>query len=446
MATLDRWRAFLSTPKTLIFPKLELIGRDHEPPLVVGCGEVRMTSPHEFDFTLKGAPADPGYVLREIRAQRDAPYDALARFRLLGIDSEGVSWAGGYTVPAVDTDGSDWTFRGVIDSLTTDERTSTVASELGTELIFLVPRGHLMALAMARFARQDQASGKSRREHVMDILGSTVRFAYEPDASTLTVTATHSTALIAPYAENWLAEPFRIMFGHLVYPRLVARNFGDGRAIVWVRRSPGLIRSARWAALLDVGQVNDKATFWTSYAGLLRLVALARDANGEPNFEANKLTHLYEEIIQASLGSRWVWALTFATSIEALVKILNRTAAAPSQNDAEAISEMIKHIKNWTGDNRLKQAAIGAVHRTAEVTTVRAMRTLETEGVITQAQRSAWQTIRNAVAHGSLMSRYSEPEEDQQLLALSAMMHALTWELIRQSDNERGKASGADRG
>ena len=31
MATLDRWRSYLTVPKTLVFPRLELIGRDHSP-------------------------------------------------------------------------------------------------------------------------------------------------------------------------------------------------------------------------------------------------------------------------------------------------------------------------------------------------------------------------------------------------------------------------------
>jgi hypothetical protein len=58
--------------------------------------------------------------------------------------------------------------------------------------------------------------------------------------------------------------------------------------------------------------------FWSTYTALLVHVALARDQLGNPNFEANKITRLYEECIQAASSTRWVWALTFASANEAL--------------------------------------------------------------------------------------------------------------------------------
>jgi hypothetical protein len=84
------------------------------------------------------------------------------------------------------------------------------------------------------------------------------------------------------------------------------------------------------------------------------------------------------------------------------------------------------------GDAQLKRIAINAVNRTSKITTIRVMRKLQATGVITKAQLSAWETTRNAVMHGSLVSPYSNEEDDARLLALAAMMHVLTRELIRQ--------------
>jgi hypothetical protein len=250
VATLDRWREFVTTPKTLVFPRLELIGRDHEPPIVVGAGEIRMDSTVDFAFTLRGIPTDIGYALRELNRHRDNPYDAQARPRLIGTDAAGISWSGGYTIPHVTTRSSGWTFGGEIESLFTNEQSAAVSLQAGTELIFLLRVNDPMAFHLARYVRDDRsAGGVSRREKVMEILGSTVHFVYEDSTSTLLITASHSPDLSAPYAENWLGEPLRILFGQLIYPRIVARNFGDGRAQVSVRRSPGIIRGARWAAL-----------------------------------------------------------------------------------------------------------------------------------------------------------------------------------------------------
>lgn len=46
--------------------------------------------------------------------------------------------------------------------------------------------------------------------------------------------------------------------------------------------------------------------FWETFRRLLAYVAGARNERGDPNFEANKLTDLYVEVIQAACGSRWV--------------------------------------------------------------------------------------------------------------------------------------------
>ncbi len=444
MATLDRWREFMATPKTLVFPQLELIGRDLEPPIVVGSGEVRMELPADFTFSLTGVPADIRYALVEARRQKENPYDALAGFRLVGVDSAGVNWAFGYTIPQIDASSTAWTFTGQIEGLVTDDKGATVSHQAGAELVFLLRVGDPMARHLARYVRTDPPGENSLREHIVDVLGSSVRFVYEPSSSTLAITASHSADFSAPYAENWLGEPLRILFGQPIYPRLVARNFGDGRASVWIRRSPGLVRGARWAALWEENDTSpDNSAFWSTYTRLLKLIASARGKDGGPNFEPNKVTRLYEECIYASRGSRWVWALTFASSIEALTKMLIAKEEPPTADQADAISAETKavaivaeNIEFGPGEDRLKKIAVRALKRTTEITTIRALRGLKAAGVITSNQLSAWETTRHAVMHGSLVSPYSTKEEDTRLLALAAMMHALTRELLRRSSTD----------
>ena len=129
MLTLSRWRDFATTPKTTIFPHLELIGYDHAPPVVVGAGEVHMASPTDFTFKLTGKPHDVGYAMSELNRHHRNRYDPLSRLRLEGVDREGNNWAGGYTVPQVDTGSPNWTFRGELDSLSTDDHSETVSTQ-----------------------------------------------------------------------------------------------------------------------------------------------------------------------------------------------------------------------------------------------------------------------------------------------------------------------------
>jgi len=443
MATLDRWRTFLVTPQTLAFPHLKLIGRDGAPPIVVGSGEIRMPSLDRFEFTLKGLPRDVGYAFSEIQRQRRNRYDGRERFRLRGADLKGAQWSMGWvTLGQVEPGNDIWTFVGETDGLFPHCASDAVASESCTELVFFLPINHPMARSMLRFVLAEQPEGRPRKEHVLETLGSTIRFAYDPSLSALSITAMHSAGLPPTYTENWLGEPLRILFGQLIFPRLVARNLGNGRTHVDVRRCPGLIGStARLAAFWrgdDLGQ--DKEDFWQRYTELLTVIARAG------NFEAHKITHLYEEVIQAARGTRWTWAMTFASCIEGLANILEPPGRDRSDADADAVADLVKYINAWPGDGRLKHNAVNAVQRTLKTTTIIGLRQLVSVGAITTTQLKAWEEIRHSVMHGSLISPYSSEEENNKLLALAEMMHALTLEILQRSNLHSPTGPNSDDG
>jgi hypothetical protein len=382
---------------------------------------------------------DIPYAVAATSRHRAAPYDGLARPRLLGTDSDGVKWSGGYTIPRIADHHQLWTFAGEIDGLVTDDQSPTVETQASTELMFPLRIGDPMTIALARFVRTLRPGTKLVREYEVKALGTSIRFAFEADSSTLVVTAAHSPDLPIPFAECWITEPLRILFGQPIFPRLTARNRGVGRATVWIGRSPGLVKTARWASLLGSDNVvQEDKEFWALYAQLVELVASARDENGQPDFDKpHKITRLYDEVIQASRGSRWVWALTFASAIEALVQMMipKGTKAADADLDAiEAVASYVdRYLAKGPAEARLKGIAMNAIKRTGNVNTYQAMRELRDKKVVSGTQVAAWEKIRNAVAHGSLLLPYSNEEEDEQLMALAAMMHALTREAARRS-------------
>jgi hypothetical protein len=250
----------------------------------------------------------------------------------------------------------------------------------------------------------------------------TIRFDFDSAAGLLRITTDGSDLLPLTYTENWLGEPLRILFGQLIYPRLVARNFSRGGAMISVRPSRSWRRVSDWAALWQGDEaLVAKDEFWGLYGELLTVIAKARD------FEAHKITNFYEEVIQAANASRWVWALTFASSIEGLVKLLTPKGAKRADANPADIQSIIGHINDWSGtDGRIRQAAVNAVHRTAEPTARFILTELKKLGLITDFQIKAWEKMRNAVMHGSLVSVYSSEEDDALLLALAALMRALT--------------------
>lgn len=430
MFLLDRWRRLTEVGTVIPCAEMRLDARDREAPIVIGRGEIRVVSPATYRYTVRGIPDDVGHTLRCLNRQSENPYDGLMRFRLNAVDGEGKELNAGWTIPKVQPGdrSADWVFTGDVESLWIDD---LPAAEVGTEVLYLLPQQHRARLLLRRFISSADGCGSPKLEHRMEVLSTQVTFRLDDEADTLSISAKASEALPQTHTENWLGEPLRIMFGQLVFPRMVARANPD-RTVISIRPTRAWHRESDWAALWDgPTAVFDKDGFWRTYAALLAFVSGARDDEGSPNFEANKLTRLYEEVIQASRGSRWMWALTFASSVEGLVRMLVPRGTPRANANTAGIADISRHIDAWTGsDPQLKSAAKAAVARTAETSAIQALRDLRDNGVVSKDQVAAWNTIRNQVMHGSLISPYSSEEDDKLLLDLAGLLHALTRRLI----------------
>jgi hypothetical protein len=434
VATLDRWKRFLQGPGRVVFPKLLLQGRDFDPPLIEGSGEVRFADITSFTFSLRGKPKDPAFTAAQFELQRLNPYDPLARFRLFGTDNDGLEWSLGWAVPRLDATHEEWVLDGSLDGISTDDESSSVADTSSTELLFVIPAQHPLVQLMGHAAPHSAKSA-----YVTTLLGSELKISYDAADQALSITASHSEELPPTLTENWLGEPLRILFGQLIYPRLVARNLGNRRSYVVVRRTHKVGSTATWSALLGHENIHGVGfSLWPRYEELLHLIVQARGKDGHPNFESNKITRLYEEIIQATVGTRWVWALTLASSIEALVHMLGRVGK-PRGGDKEekARKELVDYIAESNADERLKTSAINAVNRASSVDH---LRELVSSNVLSKRQYDAWYELRNSVMHGSLVSPYSTEEEDDKLLALLETLHVLTLEVLRLPASNRERS------
>jgi hypothetical protein len=429
---LDRWRHLAAAPQTIAFAKMELRAGDWEPSIVRGNGEIRFNSPRSFEYTLTVLPEDVAYTLRQLKRQRDNPYDGLKRFRLVATAADGTEYSAGWTIPHLTTEDVAWKFSGECDGLMTDDESVPPSPTGATEVQFIIPRQHRASLFLARFATTEQPGGGVAPYYDLDLGGTALRFHFEAEADLLTIATPGSALLPLTLTESWLGEPLRILFGQLVFPRLIARSFPKGGAMICVSCAPGWHRESDAAALWDEEDLTGKERFWQLYGDLLLYIAKA----GE--FERHKITSLYEEVIQASRGSRWVWALTFASSVEGLIRILSPLGSKRADVDHAASASITEHIKSWRDPerpketiDRLKSIATNAVHYAANITPKHVLTQLCRAGVVTSFQIEAWEKVRNAVMHGELISPYSSEEDDALLLALAALLHALTREVAR---------------
>jgi hypothetical protein len=375
-----------------------LSGQDHEPPIFVGPGHIDIRSSTDIDFTMFATPADGGDAFPRLVRARENPYEVFDQFRLFATDYQGTKWACGWTQPELKgMPKVGWPLTGRLDSLVTYVSGPWVSAESGVELVFRPKLRLPMDKTMVTVTSVDGAKIQQREsagQQIVRALDSEIRFFYTPSDESLWVTAKTSGKLQHPYAENWLSEPLRILLGQLAFPRLVARNFGDGTAHVWLRPSPRRFRESGIASLVGGDPLGAGAEFWQLYASLLTLLAEARDEQGDPNFESNRITRFYEEIIQATQGSRWVLCLTLASAGEGLVRML------------------MPRGKNGKVDNYMKK--------------------LVQRGVLLNENQRSWTTVRHAVMHGKLISPWATEEEDKRILDLADLVHRLTRELIRE--------------
>lgn len=407
-------------------------GRDWEPPVLVGKGEVCVHSPDRFEFTLTGRATNFTDAFRRFRKAQDNPYDTFEQFRLIGTDERGVHWAFGWTTPTVgDVSNGEWQVHGSIQTIATDARNESVSGQSSAENIIEFQAQHTAIPIIGGFTSQ---TADGHREHEIETLGTRITFNFEPTSRQLFITCPTNETLTHPYLENWLAEPFRIIFGQLIYPSLVARNFGDGRAMVDLRRAPKFIPHAGFAALwaADIG-AKSRDTFWKLYALILQFIAGARSPGRQSHLGSNLLTQFYEEIVQAARGTRWVWALTLASVIEGQSKMLKLTAQ-PVAADNGAVASLTDHIQQWTGSNDLKSRAIGEVKRVEQLTATRVLAQLRDKAIIADAELASWKSIRNEVMHGTLISPWSQKDEDEKLHDLAKLFHKLTAHLLKPSE------------
>lgn len=418
--------------KSIDCKEMTLLAGDHDPPIVVGRGVITPASPSRFEYELHGNPEDIGHALSALRRLEADPHDGTLRSRLTATTEAGEDLMCGWTLPSVKSADDEWTFSGDFEAISTHEKGEF---EPLAECIFLLPKSHMARIALRRVFGElntDNVASKT-----LDVLGSDIVLELHDARDELRIVVTASEALPPHYAENWIGEPLRILFGQPIYPRYVARRSPDS-SMNWIRPSPEWDTSSDHVALWQgPGNLTDVDRFWRAFERLLTHIGQARDKNGNPHFEANPLTSLYGELIAASRGSRWVWALTFASVSEGILDI-DGTVGSPrtdlSREEREELSQDILAFQNflgdWQGNPDLVEAAKAAVARKLKTSAAQALRALKNKGIISKCEYTAWDTLRNRVMHGQLVSPYSSEEDDKLLLDLASLVRSLTWHLI----------------
>lgn len=428
--TLDFWRRKFTEPSSIIeCSEIRLIGRDHEPEFFYGPGRIQIEGA-SIRFQLYGCSKNNFEAFQKIKATKDKPYDQLEQFRLCATDYQGNKWNGGWTSVDFFTDYTHgWPLTGELRGLSTHASGSWVSDVSSVELLLVPPVYIPMSETLVSTSKiGDDTIHWNRKlgRQVVDVLGTQVIFANEPSDEALWITAKTSENLKHPFAECWLCEPLRILLGAPIYPRMMARNFGDGTASVTLLPAPNKRRPSAFGLMSKMcTTVEHDTEFWKLYADILTMVANSPPSSGQEFLVGHKLTRFYDELVQADASSRWVKLLTLASTIEALAKTLMTEEDRRSEFSDETLASMEAHIKSWKGDPVLRGRVLNSLGMVRERSVLAFLRGLARDGVIPNHCQT-WQDLRNRVMHGQLVEPWSTEEGDTHLREMIELVHALT--------------------
>jgi hypothetical protein len=441
--TLSRWvDRLLGGKKVIECPHMELLGRDHEPPVFTGPGHITINPDTRMRFVMHATPRDSSDAFKKIIQAQQHPYDYRHQFRVNTVGYDGTEWSGGWTsVTLGEVTDNVWRLSGPIRSLHTGAEGFGVAEDSSVELVYdrelRLPIPMNMVGTVVRDGKQVLES-RSAGSKIVKVLDVEIEFFRDAEREHLWAVARTSPNFPHPHLENWVSEPLNMLLGEIVTPRLVARNFGGGRAFITLHEASGRPADSLVATILREDPLGSGDGLWSLYKDILTLVATARDADGGRNFEAHPLTRFYWEIIQATKGSNWVLCMTLASVVEGLTKLTYPMAPQEANWPEADVRSLRETIESWKGNDDLRSSVLNYFSRRTTKGLAGVLRSLAREGVISKPQTKAWETLRNSSMHGEMVVPWSDQEQDAQINHLVELTHRMAKLYI---ESELGKVA-----
>lgn len=435
--TLSCWvDRLLKGPTTIECPHIEILGRDHEPAVFTGPGHIKIGADTSISFYMHGAPRDGSDAFRRIVQSQKNPYERLHQFRVNAVEYDGTEWSGGWTKLSLgEQRGNVWQLFGPIHSLHIVVEGFGVSDRSGVELVYDRPLRLPIPMNMVKTVyRGDKEVLRSQSSgtKVVEVIDTTIEFYCSADREYVWAVAETSPTFPHVYLENWISEPLNLLLGEVVYPRLRARNIGNGKALIFLHPSSGSPATSLVANILREDPLGAGDRFWELYKDILTMVSMAKDCDGGRHFEAHPLTRYYWEIIQAANGTNWVLCMTLASVVEGIVKLMFSEAQRKSDWPEAEVNSLKQVVAGWKGDDSLRNLVINYIGGFKLKGVARTLKSLAEDGEITLVEIDAWKKIRNSSMHGEMVVPWSDAEQDDRILSLIDLTHKLSMAYIKR--------------
>lgn len=436
--TLSRWAdRLLKGPVTIECPHMEVLGRDHEPPVFTGPGHIKIGADTKIRFYMHGTPRDGSDAFRRIVKAQKNPYEILHQFRMNAVGYDGTEWSGGWTKLRLGAErGNVCQLSGPIHSLHAGAEGFGVSDKSSVELVYDRPLRLPIPMNMVKTVHRDDKKvlwSRSAGTKTLDVLGTQIEFYQSAEGEHVWVVADTSSDLPHPHLENWLSEPLNLLLGEVVSPRLKCRNFGNGKAFISLHPSSGHPADSLAACILREDPFGADERFWNLYRDILTVVATAKNSSGHSNFEAHPLTQYYWEIIQTAKGTNWVLCMTLASVVEGIVKMMFSETERKSDWPEADVDNLKQVVTNWKGNDNLRSVVINYLGGFRTKGVAKTLKSLVKDETITAEQIAAWEKIRNSAMHGGMVIPWSDEEQDARIGHLIELTHRLSEAYIKRA-------------
>lgn len=224
----------------------------------------------------------------------------------------------------------------------------------------------------------------------------------EKDA--LVLAASAPLSVLPPAFESRISEALLFVVGTLP-PWSVVRCIEKGLSTTKVQAADEEDPRRHRYVPIRFGLVDETLHIWRLFDCFLRYVT--RDGNPDHLHPLSTQLWAVAKTNAASVEAR---ALTLAVAVETLLDTFFEETAHPSTEHLASVDDLVKHVRQWSGDAGIRERAIGALGSLKSARPGDKLRELERKGVTTAQDREAWRSLRNSAAHGD----WSEVRTDLQ--------------------------------
>lgn len=254
----------------------------------------------------------------------------------------------------------------------------------------------------------EEWSEESRRDVAeFEACGRRIRLRRHPGK--LVITVEKADAALPPYSHTRIIEGLQFVLGRsLWWSAMIA---GDEHTQTLRLRSERGQPQLRLKAPIALQQDLLGEATWplcTKYLAFIWNYGLER---------FHPISAWLDSARHASTGSVFAKGLALAVAVEGVLNSELEAWGAPNADYLEGIAAARAHMACFDGDSELKKRIDKAIEPMARARAKDRLRALESVSVVTKAQISAWDKLRNSTAH-------ARPPEDQQLQEWLDLCHA----------------------